>query len=287
MDIFRLPKFSRAFFRSQRPPREVLRRAESGPFVFVASWWTPDSSRAVRVFSNCDQVELRLNGETVERRRPDSDRISNDLAHPPFTFQLKRFEPGTLEAIGVLDGRQAARHAVRTPGAVTRLALELDESGRPFGAKGKDVAFVWATLRDEAGTIVPGAWENVSFGATGDLALVGANPFSSDAGVASILVQTGTATPRGSVYALSLVGDGESVRAIDAALAPGGEPEPGEVRFTTDGSAPGPESPLYRGPVAARGRVRAVLLVGGVAIAEADTEQPKFRIAGSKVPAST
>jgi hypothetical protein len=30
-----------------------------------------------------------------------------------------------------------------------------------------------------------------------------------------------------------------------------------------------------------------VLLVGGVAIAEADIEQPKFRIAGSKVPAST
>ena len=99
MDLFRLPKFSRDLFRSQRPPDEDLPVADSGPMVFIASYWTPESSTDVRVFSNCDEVELRLNGTLVERRGPDEDRLSTHIKHPPFTFQLNRFEPGALEAI--------------------------------------------------------------------------------------------------------------------------------------------------------------------------------------------
>ncbi|MBK5099053.1 MAG: DUF4982 domain-containing protein, partial [Gemmatimonadetes bacterium] len=197
MDLFRLPKFSREFFRSQRPPDQHLWQAESGPVVFIASYWTPDSSPTVWVFSNCEEVGLVFNGELRERRRPDANRISTHLAHPPFTFQLKRFEPGTLEAIGYIGGRKAAHHTVRTPGAAGRLTLRVDESWRPFAAGGKDVAFLYADLRDDSGTIVPGAWENVFFGCTGDIELVGANPFSSEAGIASILVQSEVRDPRG------------------------------------------------------------------------------------------
>ncbi|MBT8479264.1 MAG: glycoside hydrolase family 2 protein, partial [Gemmatimonadetes bacterium] len=80
MDLFRLPKFSRAFFRSQRPAGERLDGADFGPMVFIASYWAPDSSTDVRVFSNCDEVVLILNGSLLERRRPDADRISTHLA---------------------------------------------------------------------------------------------------------------------------------------------------------------------------------------------------------------
>ena len=44
MDLFRVPKFSRALFRSQRPADEALPADESGPMVFIASYWTPESS---------------------------------------------------------------------------------------------------------------------------------------------------------------------------------------------------------------------------------------------------
>ena len=44
--------------------------------------------------------------------------MSTRLAHPPFTFRTGGFRPGTLEAVGYLAGRQAARHVVRTPEAV-------------------------------------------------------------------------------------------------------------------------------------------------------------------------
>ena len=107
-DLFRIPKPSYHFFRSQRDPDERVEGATSGPMVYVASFWTPESTPDVRVFSNCEEVELRRDGEVVERRAPDSDRISTHLPHPPFTFHLGSFRPGTLEAVGYVDGRAVA-----------------------------------------------------------------------------------------------------------------------------------------------------------------------------------
>ena len=295
MDLFRLPKFSRAFFRSQRPADERLRNADSGPMVFVASHWAPDSSPNVRVFSNCDEVELRLDGALLERRGPDTDRISTHLGHPPFTFHLQRFSPGTLEAVGYVGGREAARHEVRTPATVERLELRLDESGRPFAAHGKDVAFLYAELRDAAGTLVPDAWENVFFGASGDVELVGANPLASEAGVASVLVQSEIAGPRGAAYALCLAGEPDSggVEVLGAALPigtdahSGSETEHFEIRVTTDGGDPTVGVVHRAGPVIGARRVRAALQVGGQTVVEADAETPKFRIPGSRAPSTS
>jgi len=284
MDIFRLPKFSYRFFQSQRPPDEVLHGAESGPTVFIASCWTSDSSTDIRVFSNCDEVALFLNGELVGRRGPDSNRISTHLAHPPFTFDVGRFEPGKLDAIGYIDGREAARHWIRTPGIVERMDLWLDEAGHPFAMDGKDVAFLRAELRDSLGVTVPGAWENVFFGATGDVELVGANPFSSEAGIASILVQTVVRRPRGAVYSLCVVRNAESVRVVSDAVSVGGDVEPYEIRVTTDGGEPAAGGTLYETPFNSQGRVRAALFVAESRVVEADTAAPKFRIAGSTAP---
>ena len=225
--------------------------------------------------------------------------LSTELAHPPFTFRLGGFRPGTLEAVGYVAGREAARHSVRTPGSPRRLALGLDEGGRPFGADGKDVVFVRADLEDAEGTLVPDAWENVSFGVTGDVRLTGTNPFSSDAGVASILLETERAHPEGAVYALCVVREGTRVRVLSAATAVGGRVERYQIRATTDGSDPGPDAPVYDGPLeigssdprspeagspGAGGRVRAGLFAGGRRVAEADSDVPRFRIAGSTAP---
>jgi len=285
MDLFRLPKFSRAFFRSQRPADEDLRGAESGPMVFIASYWNRRSSPTVRVFSNCDEVALSLNHELGERRRPDTDRTSTHLAHPPFTFDRGEFQPGTLEAIGYIEGRAVARHVVRTPGAVERLRVRLDESGRVFAADGKDIAFLYAELQDADGTVVPDAWENIWFGTAGDVSLIGRNPFSSDAGIASMVVQSEMRRPHAAVYALALVRDGERMRALSGAVSVGGDVEPWEVRVTTDGSVPGATAARYDGPIVASGRVRATLVVGGRSIVTADSGATTFRIPGSTAPA--
>jgi beta-galactosidase len=285
MDIFRLPKYAYHFFRSQRDPSERYANASTGPMVFIASEWTPSSATDVRVYSNCDEVELRLNGRTVERRRPDRGRMSAHLAHPPFTFRLGSFTPGTLEAVAWLDGREAAHHAVRTPGAPERLTLALDLSGRAPSRAGKDVLFVRAALRDAAGTVVAAAWENVAFGATGGAALVGANPFATDAGIASILLQTGPAAAAPALYALSIVRGEGGARILGASTGLSGAVLPFELRYTADGSAPGPRSTLYRGPIAAAaGPVRAALVARGRVAATLDERAEKLRIPASTPP---
>jgi beta-galactosidase len=286
MDIFRLPKYSYHFFRSQRAPAEGVAGTPVGPVLFIASEWTSSSATDVRVFSNCDEVELRLNGTLVARRRPERDRVSTRLAHPPFTFRVGRFAPGTLEAVGYLNGRLEARHVVRTPGAAERLSLDVDRSGRVPDARRKDVLFCRAFLLDANDTVVAGAWENVTFGATGGAALVGTNPFSSDAGIASVLAVLEPGGEPGALYALSIVRDGATARVMGASASLGATVRPFEIRWTDDGRAPGPGSPRFGGPVSAAGPVRAALVVDGRVVATADERTPKFRIRGSAAPDS-
>jgi beta-galactosidase len=190
MDIFRLPKFSYYFFQSQRDPEETLPGGVGGPMVFVATWWTNDSPRDVRVFSNCDEVELRLNGRSLGRRAPDQNRMTSHLPHPPFTFRIERFEAGELKAVGFRRGVPLAEHIVRTPGEPERIEVTLDLSGREF-ARGGDMVFAHARLVDGAGTVVPTANLPVTFEVDGDAQLIGENPIVAEAGIASVLVKSG------------------------------------------------------------------------------------------------
>ncbi|HUF13731.1 MAG TPA: glycoside hydrolase family 2 TIM barrel-domain containing protein [Longimicrobiales bacterium] len=277
-DIFRLPKYSYFFFASQRDPgipdsgfrmpdgqSSAFRNrgGRDGALAFIASEWTPASSTRVRVFSNCEEVELRLNGRVVARQRPDRDRISTHLAHPPFTFAIGAFEAGTLAAFGYIAGAEAAVHAVRTPERIQNLRAWVDFAGRDAQTEGKDTLIAHASLEDAHGTIVADAWENVAFGVTGDARLIGANPFSSDAGIASVVVETRPGAASAALYALLLI-DGPGGRILAASTrVVGSEPAPHEVRRTGTG---------------------AELLVSGTVVARWDRGTPRFRMRGSEAP---
>ncbi|MCK5448830.1 MAG: hypothetical protein KAJ43_11845, partial [Gemmatimonadetes bacterium] len=114
--------------------------------------------------------------------------------------------------------------------------------------------------------------------------LIGANPFSSEAGIASILVRT-EGRPNGAVYALCMARAGEQVHFLSDALPiSGSDAESFEIRATTDGSDP-ETGPIHRaGPAIDAGRVRAALFVDGHRVVESDSDTPKFRIAGSSAP---
>ncbi len=282
-DLFRLPKPSYHFFRSQRDATEP-----AGPMVHIA--WTGEHStpRSVRVFSNSDEVELLVDGRLIGRQRPDRDRLSTHLAHPPFTFTLAGGAVGAIEAVGYVAGAAVARHAVRTPGRATQLTLRTDLQGRAFGAAGKDAVFLHAELRDAAGTLVTSAWENVAFGSIGQVAVIGANPFSTDAGVASALLATERRRPRGAAYALALVQLDGAWHVLTAALGIAVSAPAAEVRVTTDGSTPTAASPRLRGSRLAmtgdRVPPRASLFVGRELVATLDANHPRFHVAGSTAP---
>ncbi len=210
MDIFRLPKFSYYFYQSQRDPDQKLPAGIGGPMVSIASWWTKASPLDVRVFSNCDEVELFLNGHSLGRQKPDHNRISTHLRHPPFTFHLARFEPGELKAVAYRHGKVAATQVVRTPGAPAKLALWIDQSGKPLQAGG-DIVFVHADVVDANGTVVPEATPPVTFRLDGNATLIGENPIPAEAGIASILLKSGNSTAPLRIQATAGALTGETV----------------------------------------------------------------------------
>ena len=280
MDIFRLPKFSRDFFASQRPA------AESAPMTRIASHWTPESATNVRVFSNCEEVELQLNGATIARQTPDEDRLSTHLNHPPFTFSPEAFEPGTLTAIGFIGEQEAARHEVRTPGPAHTLRLEINDQQKPFAANGRDVVFAHARVTDDNGTTTPDAWVNVSFAALGPVTLIGTDPFSSEAGIASIVVRADAPLDRATLYALAISPAEGGFLILDDKTALAGSATPCEIRYTTDGSEPTATSSIHQqgNLIPETTRIRAALFADGQLLAHADSDSERFRIAGSTAP---
>jgi beta-galactosidase len=204
MDIVRLPKFSYHFYRSQRDPNENAVGWFGGPMVFIASHWTAASNLRVLVFSNCDEVELSLNGLVIGRQTPSKAATTQYLPHPPFVFDLPYFEPGVLDAAGFIGGQACACHRIGTPGAAAQIELLIDDAGIQAAPDEPDLIFAHACWRDEYGHLCIGESGQVSFAVEGDAVLVGPTSIRAEAGIASALLRLTagartfqlTATPR-------------------------------------------------------------------------------------------
>jgi beta-galactosidase len=201
-DIFRIPKFVYYFYQSQRPP-EILLKNElaSGPMVRIASYWTENSPTDVKIYSNCEEVELYLNDKLVSRQQPTKDQYSLHLQHPPFIFQIGVFQPGELRAEGFIANKPVAQHSVITPQSAVALKIDVDLSSTPISQNAADVVFVYASIIDENGTVIPNGDHLVTFLIDGGAELIGENPASAKAGIATILLRTGSFTSPIKIFA--------------------------------------------------------------------------------------
>ncbi len=191
VDNFRIPKFGYYFFQSQRDTA-ILRIpgtvVNCGPMVYIASFWTASSATSVRVYSNCTQVSLYLNGALVATRSPDT---YANIEHPPFTFTISSFASGTLRADGLIGGVVRASHTVRTPLTASRVAVTLDTANTPLLADGADLAIAYGSIVDANGTVMPTATDNVTFTVSGPGRIISGdgNPVSAVAGIADVYIQ--------------------------------------------------------------------------------------------------
>ena len=123
--------------------------------------WTPANAAAhaenVEVYSNCEEVELVLNGKSLGSKPRPADDAARVWNVP--------FEPGTIRAIGKNKGRIVAMHKLRTAGKAARIMLAADRTR--LTADWDDVAYFTASVVDENGVLVPGADQLVTFRAAG------------------------------------------------------------------------------------------------------------------------
>jgi beta-galactosidase len=119
--------------------------------------WTPRQKighwETVQAYSNCEQVELFLNGRTLGRQvRPADD--------SPRIWQVP-FEPGTLRAVATSGGKVVAQDELRTAGKATRIVLSA--SRQALADDGDDVCYIRAAVVDEQGVVVPDADDLIAF----------------------------------------------------------------------------------------------------------------------------
>jgi len=120
--------------------------------------WAEGKKVWVLVYSNCQEVELVLNGRPSEACSP--------LEAPgrPLRRQMP-FESGVLTAIGKNEGRSVCQYTLRTAGPAEQVRLVPDCSS--LIADGKDVALIEFLITDAEGVVVPDASDSVSFTVSG------------------------------------------------------------------------------------------------------------------------
>jgi beta-galactosidase len=150
--------------------------------VYVFPAWTflksmTGKSLLVRAYSNCDRVELLLNGKSFGTQAMPRYRYAD--WHIPYT-------PGRLVALGYDRGKIVAKYTVETAGRP--VALRLASEVRDLAANGEAVAPIRVEVVDESGRVVPDANNLIRFSVSGAGTLAGVangDPASHESNVAN------------------------------------------------------------------------------------------------------
>lgn len=135
---------------------------------YVDHWnLTEGQTYTVRVFTNADEAELLLNGQSLGVRRNET---GNPQHRNKLTWADVTYAPGTLEAVARKDGREVARHKIETAGKAVALCLTPDNDH--WSADGLDLQHVRLTAVDSKGRIDPTFNAEISFSVDGDARIV-------------------------------------------------------------------------------------------------------------------
>lgn len=181
----------------------------------------------VTVFSNCDEVELRVEGEEPVRLQPTRVDKHEHLKAPPLLFPIE-WLGGEAVAIGYRAGDPVAEHRARIPESAHHLELSIDTDGFDGAADGSSVLLAHAMVVDRHGAITPDDTPPVSFTVDGPAEIVGdasigANPVVWRRGVAPVLLRVGRKAGK---IVLTAQADGLVSASAKLALGePGSEPQ--------------------------------------------------------------
>jgi len=179
IDLCGFPKDAYYFYQSQWTTK---------PMVHVAPHWNWKGREGkiipVMVYTNCESVELFVNGKSYgvkalefprqgnsggwnKYNKPQINATTGDL-HLSWDVP---YQAGTLKAVGMKGGKVVMEEVIRTSGAPAAIRLSVDRND--LNADNDDVAHVKVEVLDEAGNIVPNAANTVQLTVTGTGNLIG------------------------------------------------------------------------------------------------------------------
>jgi beta-galactosidase len=115
------------------------------------------------VFTNCDEVELWINGKKMGTRRPA------DFRNGIIEWALE-YKTGEIKTVGYRKGKAVCSHILKTAGEAEKISLGAD---RPVLAPG-NIAHIEVNITDRNGILCPNAEVLVEFALTGDGEILGA-----------------------------------------------------------------------------------------------------------------
>ncbi len=165
---------------------------KDGYYAYKAAWnkeqvvhifphwnWPEKEGDSIKVhcYTNCEEVELFLNGKSVGKQKV--------VPYKKLIWGLV-YEPGRLEALGFKGGKVITKDIVETTLAPFQIALNSDVN--TLKADGCDVAVIRVSIKDDKGRVVPTANNLVKFSIEGPGNIMGTgngNPTSCEPDKAS------------------------------------------------------------------------------------------------------
>lgn len=265
----------------------------SKPMVHILPHWTHPTMTAgteipVWVYSNCDSVELFLNGKSLGEQKPGGKWSEMQCEW------MVGYEPGELKAIGYKDGKVTVQEIIRTADAPSQIKLSVDGESMKSGIN--DIVQVRVTTADSKGEFYPYG-ENRSyfkvFGGGKVRALDNGSPIdvekhfeASDRiaffGLTRAYIESTTEEDAVTVLVGSILGEKKLITSKEISIDLKTLSLRGEaiapnitVYYTADGSTPTTKSSIYKKPfeIELGTTVKALVLADGV---EAFTMEERF-----------
>ena len=147
-------------------------------YYYYRAWWRPEpllhlfphwnweskdgQEISVWAYSNCDEVELFVNGRSAGKKA-----MAKDM-HVEWKVA---YVPGKIEAYGYRNGAVVLKDKRETAGPAAKIVLTADRTA--LTADGRDCAVIRAEVFDAKGRPVPKAANLVTFSVTGPAAVIG------------------------------------------------------------------------------------------------------------------
>ena len=145
---------------------------------YLKSWWTDEpvlhilphwnlqghegDSIDIWVYSNCDEVELTVNGKKLDRK---------PMPRNGYLSWKAVFQPGAVKAVGYKNGKKILARTVETTGVPARISLTADRS--VIQADNRDVAVCNVELQDKKKRFVPTACNYFTITVSGPVRILG------------------------------------------------------------------------------------------------------------------